>query len=104
MAQLLLNRDADIEAVNLAETPLHIAAEQRNLDGAKPIVDRGANIHAINKIGNTPIMSLMTKIDNFDYDWIAESLEENLRKRGEETLVLNLIDGDTKIYRAKESE
>ncbi|XP_065901384.1 ankyrin repeat domain-containing protein 49-like [Dysidea avara] len=42
--------------VQYGETPLHLAAWSGHLAAVKYITDHGANIHAVNKEGETPLL------------------------------------------------
>jgi len=56
MVQLLLNKNANINATNKdGDTPLHIAVENENLDMIPLLLEKGANVNAENKDGYTPL-------------------------------------------------
>ena len=56
IAQLLLEKGADIEARNIEqETPLHCAVQDEMYDWAKLLIEKGANIHAVTSEGKTAL-------------------------------------------------
>jgi hypothetical protein len=69
MMEALLRYDVDCDVVNEAgSTPLSIACQCNNMAGAKLLIERGANVRAMNARGLTP----------FDYisdyeDWIKNA-------------------------------
>lgn len=88
MAELLLNHGANLEARNAFDhaTPLHCSAicsyDKRNAQKEliKFLLDRGANINATNKNGNTPLLMM---VDANDLDlvqfWVEQGADVRAR-------------------------
>jgi ankyrin repeat protein len=66
----LLNHGADVNSRNkFLFTPLHLAAEYRDLEEAQMLLDRGADINACNDNAETPMHKLLDhQSTEFEYD------------------------------------
>ena len=70
---LLLELGADIEASEYdGDTPLHIAAGFSRADTVRTLIAHGANIHAKNRSGLTPLGKSLAQCRNADISWAAE--------------------------------
>ncbi|KAH8981650.1 ankyrin repeat-containing domain protein [Lactarius akahatsu] len=84
-AQLLLERDADVDARdNTHETPLHLACRESYFGLVQILLDRGADVHAENSQGQTPFHQV------FQYEYNTEGRVEhgvdvNTRDKDNET-------------------
>jgi len=70
---LLLDLGADINALDYQnETPLHAAAGSYRTPFVRELIARGANIHAENKLGNTPLAKSLMNCRNIDIVQMTE--------------------------------
>jgi ankyrin repeat protein len=74
--ELLLDLGADIEAADYQDqTPLHNAADNFQAHAARVLVARGANVHAKDKMGDTPLASALARCQNIYISRMADVAE-----------------------------
>src|SRR6476619_8449655 len=68
MVTFLLERDANIHAVNIyGQTALHVASYEGHLEVARLLLDRGANINAQNADDEIPFAKIFTPFNTDDF-------------------------------------
>jgi len=74
-AKLLLDAGAAIDIKSLATggTPLHTAASANQIDMAKYLIKRKANIEIVDKLGSTPLLTAAVRIDPDMVEVLAEA-------------------------------
>jgi hypothetical protein len=83
--ELLLDLGADIEAADYQDqTPLHNAADLFQARAVRVLIARGANVHAKDKMGYTPLASALARCQNIYISRMAE-VAEILLKAGAKT-------------------
>lgn len=56
-----LDAGADVNESDGLATPLHYAVNRQHFDAAKLLVERGADVNAVSKLGGAPLMAAVTK-------------------------------------------
>jgi cytochrome c len=56
-----LDAGADVNESDGLAAPLHYAVNRQHLDAAKLLIERGANVNAVSKLGGAPLMAAVTK-------------------------------------------
>ncbi|WP_340024001.1 ankyrin repeat domain-containing protein [Paenibacillus sp. FSL K6-1096] len=73
---LLLDLGAELEALDYqAETPLHAAASAYQVSAVRELLARGANVHAENQRGYTPLAKALLQCRNIDIVQMADISE-----------------------------
>lgn len=83
---LFLELGAELEALDYQdETPLHAAANYYRAQAMRDLIAHGANIHAVNKRGNTPLAKALINCRNIDIVQMADIAELMLAAGAEVT-------------------
>lgn len=70
---LFLELGAELEAVDYQnQTPLHAAVNYYRTQAVRDLVAHGANVHAVNKSGHTPLSKALLQCRNSDIDSMLE--------------------------------
>lgn len=56
-----LDAGTDVDESDGLATPLHYAVNRQQLDAAKLLIKRGADVNAVSKLGGTPLLAAVTK-------------------------------------------
>jgi len=87
--------------VNLADkagfTPLHFAAQQQHADAARVLIQAGADVHARNMFGNTPLGVALVNAGNSGGEVVHVLLEAGSDPRADNNYGVSPLDLAAKV-------